>query len=56
MCVPAIVGANSNNATGIGGAFALNVNNAPSNANWNIGAGLSYLSSITMQRKILTHR
>ena len=49
-----IVGGNSNNATGISGAFTFNVNNAPSNANWNIGAGLSYLV-LRMQRKILTH-
>ena len=51
---PLIVGGNSNNATGISGAFTFNVNNAPSNANWNIGAGLSYLFSFRMQRRILT--
>ena len=38
-----IVGASANNASAIGGAFTFNVNNAPSNANWNNGCGLSYL-------------
>ncbi len=33
----ALVGGNSNNALHVG-ALALNVNNALSNANWNIGA------------------
>ena len=40
---PLIAGASANNATAVGGAFAWNVNNAPSNANWNNGCGLSYL-------------
>ena len=38
-----IVGGSANNASTIGGAFAFNVNNAPSNTNWNNGCGLSYL-------------
>jgi hypothetical protein len=38
-----IAGASANNASTIGGAFTFNVNNAPSNANWNNGCGLSYL-------------
>ena len=40
-CFRAIVGGNCNNGAK-GGAFALNVNNAVSNTNWNIGAALSY--------------
>ena len=39
-----IVGASANNASAIGGAFTFNVNNAPSNANWNNGCGHSYLN------------
>jgi hypothetical protein len=39
----AIVGGNSNNGFP-DGAFALNVNNALSNSNWNIGA--AYISYI----------
>ena len=34
-------GASANNAAAIGGGFTFNVNNAPSNANWNHGCGLS---------------
>lgn len=36
-----IVGGGSDNASGIGGAFAFQMKNAPSIASWNIGAGLS---------------
>ncbi len=34
-------GASANNAAAIGGGFTFNVNDAPSNANWNHGCGLS---------------
>jgi hypothetical protein len=37
----AIVGGNCNNDLHVG-AFAVNLNNAFSNTNWNIGASLSY--------------
>ncbi len=35
-------GGNSNNGL-LDGPFYVNLNNAPSNANWNIGAANSYL-------------
>ena len=38
-------GASANNSSGIGGSAALNVNNAPSNSNWNYGACLSFNST-----------
>lgn len=37
----ALVGGNCNNGLLVG-AFASNLNNVPSNANWNIGASTSY--------------
>ena len=37
-----LAGASAYNATASGGAFTFNVNNAPSNANWNNGCGHSY--------------
>ena len=40
-----ISGASANNTSAIGGAFTFNVNNAPSNANWNNGCALSYLKA-----------
>lgn len=41
----AIVGGNCDNDLHVGVLYS-NVNNLPSNANWNIGAALSYLLSI----------
>ena len=56
VVLPLIAGASANNATAIGGAFTFNVNNAPSNANWNNGCGLSYRDlSLSMLRIIHTH-
>lgn len=40
-----IAGGNVNNGV-IAGLFCFNVNNAPSNANWNIGASQSYKDNI----------
>jgi len=41
---------NSSNAAALSGAFAFNVNNAASNANWNIGASPTYPSNALMPR------
>ena len=52
VVVPAlIVGASANNASAIGGAFTFNVNNAPSNTNWNNGCGQSYRSTHVVTSK-----
>ena len=40
-----LVGGAVNNSAAIGGAFTSNLNNTPSNSNWNIGSGI-YLSKI----------
>ena len=40
----AIVGGNCNNTPEYVGAFYLNLNNVPTNTNWNIGACLSYIN------------
>ena len=37
-----IAGGSANNASAVLGAFTFNVNNAPSNANWNNGCAISY--------------
>ena len=59
---PLIVGASANNASADGGAFSFNVNNAPANANWNNGCGLSLctkkksaIGTPSMLLPILTH-
>ena len=43
----ALFGGNANNAAGNPGAFYVNLNNEPANANWNIGAAPSYLRPIS---------
>ena len=40
--MPAQVGSSCNDGL-IDGLFALNLNDAPSNSNWNVGGGLLYL-------------
>lgn len=40
-----ILGGNVNNSAS-DGMFCFNVNNAPSNSNWNIGASLTYIKTI----------
>ena len=52
---PLIVGASANNASANGGAFTFNVNNAPSNTNWNNGCGQSYQSETTTKNQKPTH-
>lgn len=37
------------------GLFAFNVNNAPSNSNWNVGASLSYSGLLNYNARILPH-
>jgi len=43
-----IAGASANNAPALGGVFTFNVNNAPSNANWNNGCGHSYQKIVSI--------
>lgn len=43
-----IAGGNVNNGV-LAGLFCFNVNNAPSNANWNIGASQSYTKTISVK-------
>ena len=45
------VGASANNASANGGAFTFNVNNVPSNTNWNNGCGQSYRSTNVVTSK-----
>ena len=40
-CLFLISGGNVNNSSAIGGVFTANLNNAPSNSNWNVGGGPS---------------
>lgn len=52
---PALVGGNCNNGFHVG-CLALNVNNAVSNANWNIGAATSYKNGRLTKGIIFLHR